>query len=77
VGFQKCYSDYSVFIRGTTSGSVILTVYVDGILLTGSDVGILKAKEYLKTHFVTKDMNKPSYFFDIEIAHSKYGVLSQ
>ena len=36
---------------------MILDVYVDDIRLTGSDVaGIMKAKEYLKTHFVTKDM---------------------
>jgi len=31
VGFQKCYSHHSIFIRGT-SGTVLLTVYVDDIL---------------------------------------------
>ena len=38
--------------------------YADDILLTGSDiVDIVKAKEYLKTQFVTKNMGKPRYFF--------------
>ena len=48
VGFQKCYSDHSIFIRMTSSDTVILFIYVD-ILLTGSDVhDIEKAKQYLK-----------------------------
>jgi len=48
---------------------MILVVYVDNILLTGSNVnGIEKAKERLKSHFVTKDMERPRYFFEIEIA---------
>jgi len=43
----------------TKSGIVILTVYVDDILLTGSDsTGLLKTKQYLKHHFVTKDMGR-------------------
>jgi len=37
IGFHRCHSDHSVFIRRTKSGIVILAVYVDDILLTGSD----------------------------------------
>jgi len=53
------------------SGIVILVVYVDDILLNGSDPGgLLETKEYLKHHFVTKDMRRrPKYFLKIEIAH--------
>ncbi|KAL0410702.1 UNVERIFIED_CONTAM: Retrovirus-related Pol polyprotein from transposon RE2 [Sesamum latifolium] len=56
-----------------------IIVYVDDILITGSDaVGIEKAKTYLQKHFVTKDLGRPRYFLGIEIAHSKHGVsLSQ
>ena len=40
---------------------MILDLNFDDNLLTGSDVdGIKKAKEYLKTQFVTKDMGMPS-----------------
>ncbi|KAL0444011.1 UNVERIFIED_CONTAM: Retrovirus-related Pol polyprotein from transposon TNT 1-94 [Sesamum latifolium] len=61
------------------SGMVILAVYVDDILITGSDaVGIEDVKTYLRKHFVTKDLGRPRYFLRIEIAHSKHGVsLSQ
>ena len=75
MGFQKWYSDHSVFIYKTSSGTVIL-VNVYDILLTRSDVaGIVKTKEYLKTQYVTKDKGKPRYLFGIEIAHNKYRVV--
>jgi len=34
-----------------------------------------KAKEYLKTQFVTKDIGKIRYFLGIEIANSKHQVV--
>ena len=76
VGFKRCQSDHSVFIRRTTSGLVVLAVYVDDILLTESDlVAITETKEYLSRHFVTKDMGKPKYFLGIEIAYQKDRLL--
>jgi len=58
------------------SGSVILAVYVDDILLTKSDsVALAETKEYLKRHFVTKDMGKPRYFLGIEVYYKKHGLL--
>lgn len=78
-GFQRNNYDHSVFIRLSSSGSMVLAVYVDDILLTGSDVSdIVEVKEYLRKYFVTKDMGRPRYFLGIEIAHSRHGVsLSQ
>jgi len=55
---------------------VILATYVDYILPIGSDsAGLMETKEYLRHYFVTKDMDKPKYFFGIEMAHQKYGIL--
>jgi len=58
---------------------MILDLYFDDNLLTGSDVdGIKKAKEYLKTQFVTKDIGSPRYYFGIKmikIAHNKHRVV--
>jgi len=52
------------------SGLVILAVYVDDILLTESNsANLVKTKEYLRCHFVRKDMGKPKYFLGIEVAH--------
>ncbi|KAL0313828.1 UNVERIFIED_CONTAM: Retrovirus-related Pol polyprotein from transposon TNT 1-94 [Sesamum angustifolium] len=65
--------------QGEKHRMVVLAVYVDDILITGSDlVGIEEAKTYLHKHFVTKDLGRPRYFLGIEIAHSKHGIsLSQ
>ena len=60
--FQKCYFNHSIFIRKTSFDTVILIVNVDNILLNKSDVAsIKKAKEYLNTQFVIKDMGRPRY----------------
>jgi len=57
IGFRQYHSDHSVFVWCTRSGIVVLVVYVDDILLTGSDsAGIVETKMYLKRHFVTKNM---------------------
>ena len=69
----------TLFSFGAQGLVVVLTVYVDDILLTGSDsAGIVETKIYLKRHFVTKDIGRPKYFLRIEVAHQKYSVfLSQ
>jgi len=49
---------------------VILAVYVNDILLTGSDLaGLVETRKYLRRHFVTKDMGKLKYFLGIKVAH--------
>ena len=58
---------------------MLLAIYIDNMLLTDSDAeGIRETKEYLGTHFATKDMGKPRYFLGIEFAYAKKNmVLSQ
>ena len=41
IEFACCHSNHSVFVRRIKSGSVILIVYVNDILLTESDFVIL------------------------------------
>ena len=51
---------------------MILTVYVDDILVTDSDVtGIQMTKDHLQKYFVTKDMDRPKYFFGIRFAYTR------
>ncbi|KAL0440316.1 UNVERIFIED_CONTAM: Retrovirus-related Pol polyprotein from transposon RE2 [Sesamum latifolium] len=66
-----------MIIQPKGSGTVVLAVYIDDILITGSDVvGIEEAKTHPGKHFITKDLGRPMYFLGIEIAHSKHGSLS-
>ena len=75
---QKSKSDHSVFCRNSSS-SIILLVYVDDIVITGSDsTGISSLKSFLHGQFHTKDLGMLRYFLGVEVMRSKHGIfLSQ
>ena len=70
-------TDHSVFYHHTSTGMCIyLIVYVDHIVITGSDQdGIQKLKQHLFSHFQTKDLGKLKYFLGIEVAQSNFRVV--
>nr|KYP76939.1 Copia protein [Cajanus cajan] len=69
-------ADHSVFYRHSTAGCIYLIVYVDDIVLTGSDHhGISQIKQHLCHHFQTKDLGKLRYFLGIEVAQSTNGIV--
>ena len=78
-GFQRSTYDYSVFVRHSSIGIVVLIVYVDDIIISGIDsIGIANLKRYLGQHFHTKDLGTLHYFLGIEVARSSQGLyLSQ
>ena len=49
---------------------MVLTIYVDDILLIGSDeADISSIKAYLHTHFAIRDLQTLKYFFGIEFVY--------
>ena len=73
---QKCKSDHSVFYKNSSSGIILLIVYVDDIVITGSDSkGILSFKSFRHSHFHTKDLGMLKYFLGVEVMRSKQGIL--
>lgn len=58
---------------------MILSVYVDDIILTGDDrSGIVQVKKNLSSVFDVKDLGDLKYFLGIEVARSRHGIsLSQ
>ena len=78
-GLQKSKSDHSVFYRNSHSGIILLLVYVDDIVITGSDsTGISSLKSFLHGQFHTKDLGMLRYFLGVEVMRSKHGIfLSQ
>ena len=70
-------TDHSVFYHhSSTEQCIYLIVYVDDIVITGSDQdGIQKLKQHLFSHFQTKDLGKLKYFLGIKATQSNSGVV--
>ena len=79
LGFQHTYSDSSIFVKHAAAGSVILLVYVDDIIITGSHTAaITQTIESLTTEFEIKDLGALHFFLGIQISCDQNGLfLSQ
>ncbi|KAL0745047.1 hypothetical protein Bca101_100892 [Brassica carinata] len=74
-GFRKSELDHTLFTLVTPSGIIVILVYVDDLIITGSDkAGIKATKEFLKSVFDIKDLGEMKYFLGIEICRSKEGL---
>lgn len=78
-GFIQSKNDYSMFIKKTDSGMCIAAVYVDDVILTGTDqLAIANLKSFLHQEFSIKDLGNLSFFLGIEVSHLPTGLfLSQ
>jgi hypothetical protein len=62
-------------IRHSSTSTIVLIVYVDDIIISGSDsTGIADLKIYLAKQFHTKDLAVLHYFLGIEVARSSQGI---
>ena len=71
-GMWKSKSDHFVFYKNFSFGIILLVVYVDDIVITGSDFkGILSLKSFLHSQFHTNDLGMLKYFLGVEVMRSK------
>ncbi|CAL1401965.1 unnamed protein product [Linum trigynum] len=75
-GYTQSNSDYSMFIHhSNSSGTSVLLVYVDDIIIAGDDVHSITAlKQFLHSQFKIRDLGNLHYFLGLEIARSKGGM---
>lgn len=64
-----------VFIKKTTSGFVIIAVYVDDLNIIGTDKEIQEARNCFKKQFEMKDLGKTKYCLGLQIEYTKNGIL--
>lgn len=76
-GFTQSKLDYSLFMtKKNERGIVIILVYVDDLLITGSDKGLIQeAKGILNHNFKMKDLGELRYFLGIEFASTNKGIM--
>lgn len=74
-GFVQSYSDYSLFSYVREKVELHVLIYVDDMIVSGSDLGALEAlKKYLSSCFHMKDLGVLRYFLGIEVARSSEGI---
>lgn len=78
-GFQQSKADVSLFTQHNSHGTTLVLIYVDDILVTGSNTSYITGLiSLLSTHFAMKDLGNLSYFLGIEVvSHQDSLILSQ
>ena len=55
VGFRRAYADHSLYVRESDTGIVVITIYVDDLIIVGdSAMEIDCVKSFLKQEFEMK-----------------------
>ncbi|CAM8993362.1 unnamed protein product [Rhodiola kirilowii] len=74
-GFQRSLNDYSLFTMKKCEDFLILLVYVDDVVITGtSSLLISEVKKYIHDTFRIKDLGLLKYFLGLEVARSDAGI---
>jgi len=73
--FQTFNANFSLYVKKTDHGIVVIVIYVDDLIITGdSDEDISNLKKLLKQKFEMKDLGELCYFLGIEVIQSPKGI---
>jgi len=71
-GLTMVSEDHCVYVKKTNVGIMFLTLYVNDILLAGSDMELISAtKRWLSSIFEMKDMGEVRYVLGVEITRDR------
>ncbi|XP_075097846.1 uncharacterized protein LOC142175166 [Nicotiana tabacum] len=76
LGFIQSYFDYSLFTKKVQAELVVVLVYVDDLIISGSSLGLItQTRNDLKLKFKMKDLGELKFFLGIEVARSKDRII--
>jgi hypothetical protein len=74
-GFSGCHSDPNVYTKKVVSHLIILVLYVNDLILTGSDSKLLNhVKPSLKKKFEMTDLGFLHYFLGLQVLQTNEGI---
>ncbi len=74
-GFQTSNANFSLYVKKTNHGIIVIVIYVDDLIITGdSDADISNLKKLLKQKFEMQDLGELHYFLGIEVIQSPKGI---
>jgi hypothetical protein len=74
-GFQTSNANFSLYVKKTDHGIVVIVIYVDDLIIMGdSNANIFDLKKLLKQKFEMKDLGELHYFLGIEVIQSPKGI---
>ena len=74
-GFSQSKADYSLFTKSTATGFTTILVYVDDLILAGTNLcEIQNMTVLLYAKFKIKDLGDLKFFLGMEVARSKKGI---
>jgi hypothetical protein len=75
VDFKTSNAYFSLYVKKTDCGIIVIVIYVDDLIITGdNDANIFDLKKLLKQKFEMKDLGELHYFLGIEIIQSPKGI---
>jgi hypothetical protein len=78
LGYVRSESDHAIYYRGSHTERLVVGVYVDDLVITGSSFsGIKKFKLQMVEMFKMSDLGLLTYYLGIEVKQSDQGILCQ
>ena len=74
-GYSNSVDCPSVFIRKSSTGFCIISVYVDDLNIIGSTPDIDEAHNHLRMEFEMKDLGKTKFCLGIQLEHLPSGIM--
>lgn len=72
LGFARSQLEHAVYRRDDTESYLLVGVYVDDLIITGTDVvSIMEFKDHMQQFFKMSDLGLLSYFLGIEVTQKE------
>jgi len=74
-GFEKCYCEHTLFVKKERSDFLVVSVYVDDLIYTGSSMEMIEGfKNSMMEEFAMTDLGKMKYFLGVEVIQDERGI---